>query len=86
MKKSEAGHKGSKLQRVEINISIDSLKVIDAKTRVGITYRSIVLLTQPNSTQLNHLKLYPTGSVEVERLPSEREVVSSSHSRVIPKT
>ena len=28
----------------------------------------------------------PTGSVKVERSPPEREVVSSSHSRVIPKT
>ena len=28
----------------------------------------------------------PTGSVRVERSPPEREVVSSSHSRVIPKT
>ena len=28
----------------------------------------------------------PTGSVMVERSPPEREVVSSNHSRVIPKT
>ena len=34
LRKSEAGNKGSKLQRVEINISIDSLKVIDAKSHV----------------------------------------------------
>ena len=30
--------------------------------------------------------LLPTGSVKVECLPPEREIVSSSHSRVIPKT
>ena len=28
----------------------------------------------------------PTGSVKVECSPPERKVVSSSHSRVIPKT
>ena len=35
LKKSEAGNKASKLPRVEINISIDSLKVIDAKSKVS---------------------------------------------------
>ena len=33
-----------------------------------------------------HIKYLPTGSVKVECSPPERKVVSSSHSRVIPKT
>ena len=32
------------------------------------------------------MKIKPTGSVKVERSPPEREIVSSSGSRVIPKT
>ena len=34
---------------------------------------------------VNEMNL-PTGSVKIERSPPERKVVSSSHSRVIPKT
>lgn len=41
VKKSEAGNKGSKLPRVEINVSIDSLKVIDCKTRLMICGRPL---------------------------------------------
>ena len=33
----------------------------------------------------NYKLLLPTGSVKVECSPPERKVVSSSHSRVIPK-
>eukprot|EP00111_Clytia_hemisphaerica_P008290 TCONS_00024189-protein len=41
LKKAEAGNKGSKLPRVEINISIDSLKVIDSRTRQMICGRPL---------------------------------------------
>ena len=44
LRRAEAGNKGSKLQRVEINISIDSLKVIDAKSHVRSPFTSKFLL------------------------------------------
>ena len=45
------------------------------------------MLTKQQYTFSESLKIVlPTGSVKVERSPPEREVVSSSHSRVIPKT
>lgn len=39
---SEVGNKCSKLQKVEIHISIEALKVIDAKTRVSLECFSFV--------------------------------------------
>ena len=51
----------------------------------GASYQEFFYHIIPILTYTNHSER-PTGSVMVERSPPERKVVSSSHSRVIPKT
>ena len=59
------------------------------------SYRFAFILLKPKQDEITllHFKqvtdnigLLPTGSVKVECSPPERKVVSSSHSRIIPKT
>ena len=59
-----------------------------------IVENSFKVFVKPNTVESRigrwwfgqNLPKYPTGSVKVECSPPERKVVSSSHSRVIPKT
>ena len=54
---------------------------------IPATYQILYMIGwKPSDNQVCVCPFLPTGSVKVECSPPERKVVSSSHSRVIPKT